>query len=162
MASAFAAQGVGRGDVVAIQLPNWAETAVAYLAFAMLGAVFVPIVHIYGPRETDWILRASGARMLLCPDRWGNLDFLERLERMPAAEKLQVVIVGEEVPPGAVAWDAVARDAAPEFAPLSVAASDPLPFCLFVDSRVSCGSSFLVRRRWPRKALKVREGRQSK
>ena len=126
MASAFAAQGVGRGDVVAIQLPNWAETAVAYLAFAMLGAVFVPIVHIYGPRETDWILRASGARMLLCPDRWGNLDFLERLERMPAAEKLQVVIVGEEVPPGAVAWDAVAQDAAPEFAPLSVAASDPL------------------------------------
>ena len=126
MAAAFAAQGVGRGDVVAVQLPNWAETAVAYLAFSMLGAVFVPIVHIYGPRETDWILRASGARMLLCPDRWGNLDFLDRLERMPAAAELQVVIVGDEVPPGAVSWDAVADAAPGDLDAPPVEASDPL------------------------------------
>jgi len=126
MASAFAARGVGRGDVVAVQLPNWSETAVAYLALATLGAVFVPIVHIYGPRETDWILRASGAKMLLCPDRWGNLDFLDRLSRMPAAEGLEVVIVGEEVPEGAVGWGAVAAQARPDFVPPAIEATDPL------------------------------------
>ena len=126
MASAFATRGIGRGDVVAVQLPNWAETAIAYLALATLGAVFVPIVHIYGPRETDWILSASGARMLLCPDRWGTIDFLDRLARMPTIATLDVVIVGDKIPPGATAWSEVAEQSEPDFEPPTLEATDPL------------------------------------
>ncbi|MEE2662500.1 MAG: AMP-binding protein [Myxococcota bacterium] len=126
MAGAFAARGVRHGDVVAVQLPNWTETAVAYLALATLGAVFVPIVHIYGPRETDWILDASGARMYLCPDRWGNLDFLDRLGKMRTAEKLDVVIVGDQVPAGATAWEELVADAQEGFEPPPLDSRDPL------------------------------------
>jgi acyl-CoA synthetase (AMP-forming)/AMP-acid ligase II len=136
MAGAFAAMGVGRGDVVAVQLPNWAETAVAYLALATLGAVFVPIVHIYGPRETDWILDACGARLYLCPDRWGKLDFLERLARMPTTRKLDVVIVGDQVPADATSWDALAARADPAFEPPPVAATDPL-FVIYTSGTTS-------------------------
>ena len=126
LAGALAEMGIGRGDVVAVQLPNWAETAVAYLALATLGAVFVPIVHIYGPRETDWIIGASGARMYMCPDRWGKLDFLERLDRMPRAKQIEVVIVGDEVPAGAIAWSELAARGNDGFEPPALAASDPL------------------------------------
>jgi acyl-CoA synthetase (AMP-forming)/AMP-acid ligase II len=126
MAGALAELGVRHGDVVAVQLPNWTETAVAYLALATLGAVFVPIVHIYGPRETNWILDASGARMYLCPDRWGKLDFLDRLSQMPAAAELDVVIVGDEVPAGATAWSELAARSHPGFEPPQLDARDPL------------------------------------
>jgi acyl-CoA synthetase (AMP-forming)/AMP-acid ligase II len=126
MAGAFARAGIGPGDVVAVQLPNWAQTALAYTALATLGAIFVPIVHIYGPKETDWILRASGARMLLCPDRWGKLDFLERLRRMPSVADLQVVIVGDDVPSGAMAWRELGEQRDPGFSPEARLADDPL------------------------------------
>ncbi len=113
LARGLVGSGVRPGDVIAIQLPNWEETAVAYLATAIAGAVFVPIVHIYGPRETDWILRASGARMFLCPDRWHTIDYLQRIARMPAltgAADIEVVIVGDKLPDAAaraVAWEAL-------------------------------------------------------
>jgi len=126
LASSFAQRGIGRGDVVALQLPTRPETAVAYLALATLGAVFVPIVHIYGPHETDWILQAAGARMFICPDRWGNIDFAERLERMPATKNLDVVVVGDDVPSGALAWNDLAEGGAADFKAPRVEASDPL------------------------------------
>jgi len=128
MASALAATGLRHGDVVAVQLPNWRETAVAYLALATLGVVFVPIVHTYGPRETDWILQASGARLYMCPDRWGNLDFAGRLHDMPATANLDVIIVGDDAPPQTVAWSELegrAR-AEPAFEPAALDAGDPL------------------------------------
>ncbi len=40
--------GVGPGDLVAFQLPNWVEAAATFWATAFLGAVPVPIVHFYG------------------------------------------------------------------------------------------------------------------
>ncbi len=126
MAGAFARSGIRPGDIVAVQLPNWAQTAVAYTALATLGAVFVPIVHIYGPRETDWILKASGARMLLCPDRWGNIDFLDRVRRMPSVADLQLVIVGDELPSGAMAWSDLAAQRDDSFTPVARKADDAL------------------------------------
>ena len=49
-------RGVGPGDVVALQLPNWMEAAAAFWASAFLGAVMVPIVHFYGRKELGHIL----------------------------------------------------------------------------------------------------------
>src|SRR5215831_9381200 len=43
IAAGLAALGVARGDVVAVQLPNWHETITAYLAIATLGAVVAPV-----------------------------------------------------------------------------------------------------------------------
>jgi len=54
--------GLGPGDVVAFQLPNWVEAAVTFYACAMLGVTLVPIVHFYGPKEVGFILRQSRAR----------------------------------------------------------------------------------------------------
>ena len=55
------ARGVGLGDLVAFQLPNWVEAAATFWATAFLGAVPVPIVHFYGVKEVGFILRQSGA-----------------------------------------------------------------------------------------------------
>jgi len=126
VAHALTRRGVGAGDVVAIQLPNWEEAAIAYAAVAMVGAVFVPIVHIYGPKETGWILQASGARMFICPDRWGKIDYIDRIARMPEAANLELVIVGDVLPEHAVSWDELERSGDTSFTPPRLDASDAL------------------------------------
>jgi acyl-CoA synthetase (AMP-forming)/AMP-acid ligase II len=126
VAAALGARGIGAGDVVAVQLPNWEEAAIAYLAIAMLGAIFVPIVYIYGPRETDWIVQASGARLFISPDRWGNIDFLERAARMPALEKIERVVVGAEVPVGTTDWRELESRGSGSFEPPPIGADAPV------------------------------------
>jgi acyl-CoA synthetase len=72
LASGLQKLGVAPGDVVAFQLPNWVETAATFYATAMLGAVLVPIVHFYGPREVGFILRQSGARVMVVAESFGS------------------------------------------------------------------------------------------
>src|SRR5579884_3824041 len=74
VAGGLAALGVGPGDVVAVQLPNWTETVVALLAAARLGAVPTPILPILRRRELGFVLRASGARVLVVPGRYRDAD----------------------------------------------------------------------------------------
>jgi acyl-CoA synthetase (AMP-forming)/AMP-acid ligase II len=129
VAGAFAAVGVRKGDVVAMQLPNWPVTIEAYLGAVAAGAVIVPIVHTYGPTETGWILEASGASVLVCPDRWTSIDFHERLDTIPWAERGTVVMVGDDVHPGAVSWPdflAGAGEPAESVEPTALAPADPL------------------------------------
>lgn len=125
VAAGMQALGIRPGDVVAVQLPNWEEAAVAYMAIAMLGAVFVPIVHIYGPRETSFIVQASGARLYVSPDRFGKIDFHERVARMPALASVPRVVVGDDVPEGAVDWRSL-EDGRHELDPPALHADAPL------------------------------------
>ena len=62
VAGGLRARGLGPGDMVAFQLPNWVEAAVTFYACALLGVTLVPIVHFYGPKEVGFILRQSRAR----------------------------------------------------------------------------------------------------
>jgi acyl-CoA synthetase (AMP-forming)/AMP-acid ligase II len=106
MAAAWHAIGLRQGDVVAIQMPNWAETAVAYAATALLGAVFIPIVQIYGPQELGFILRQSRARALIVPTRFRRLDYTGGIADFGQLPDLDYLItVGEGTPAGALDWE---------------------------------------------------------
>src|SRR4051812_5671427 len=63
VASALRKQGIAKGDVVAIQLPNIPEFFVAHLAIARLGAVTCTVHVPYRGAEIDAILSHSGARL---------------------------------------------------------------------------------------------------
>jgi acyl-CoA synthetase len=103
LARALKAFGLRPGDALAIQMPTAPETAVLYLAALELGAVLVPIVHIYGPAEVGFILRQSRARFLVVPDRWRGIDFLERVAAIgPVPDLERVVVVGERAPAGGI------------------------------------------------------------
>ena len=75
-------RGIGPGDPVAFQLPNCMEAAVTFYAASLLGAVVVPIVHFYGPKEVGYILRRTGVRAFVTIARFGPTDYLAGLERM--------------------------------------------------------------------------------
>ncbi len=95
LATALGARGIGAGDVVAFQLPNWVEAAVTFWASALIGAVVTPIVHFYGAKEVDYILRRTNVRALVTADRFGHQDYLATLEGLrdaaPALELIAVV-----------------------------------------------------------------------
>src|SRR4051794_39512275 len=46
--------GIGRGDRVAVQLPNWTEFAVLAAAISRIGAIIVPIMPIYRGDEVSY------------------------------------------------------------------------------------------------------------
>src|SRR5205823_9779935 len=98
VAGGLARLGVGPGDVVAFQLPNWVEAALVFYGAGLLGAVVVPIVHFYGPREVRYILERSGARVLVTADTFRGIDYLATLDGfvddMGALER--VYVVGDE------------------------------------------------------------------
>jgi acyl-CoA synthetase (AMP-forming)/AMP-acid ligase II len=82
VATGLRARGIGAGDTVAFQLPNWLEAAVTFYAVTYLGAVIVPIVHFYGTKEVRYILRKTRVKALVTADRFGHQDFLANLETM--------------------------------------------------------------------------------
>lgn len=111
VAAGLAELGVGPGDIVAVWVPNWLEGALAYQAALMLGATVVPIIHIYGPHEVSFILRQSGARVLVLPDRWRNIDYRERFDALVDLPSLEhVVVIGDDGPRGAIPWRRVANN----------------------------------------------------
>lgn len=75
LAAGLSARGVGPGDVVAFQLPNWMEAAAVFWASAFLGAVVVPVVHFYGRKEVGYILDAVRPRVFVTAARFGHLEF---------------------------------------------------------------------------------------
>ncbi|WP_051026920.1 AMP-binding protein [Nocardia higoensis] len=87
-------RGHGPGTVTAVQLPNSVEAAVAYTAVLISGATLVPLVHIYGPRESEFVFGESGTTLLLTTNRWRSIDYTERIPAFRAAG-VRVVLMDE-------------------------------------------------------------------
>jgi acyl-CoA synthetase len=75
LAAGLRKRGVGPGDVVALQLPNWMEAAVLFWASAFLGAVVVPIVHFYGRKELSHILSTARPKAFITAEEFGRMRF---------------------------------------------------------------------------------------
>jgi long-chain acyl-CoA synthetase len=63
---AFAAAGVRPGDRLALLLPNVPDFARAYYGALAAGAVVVPVHGLLTPPEVAYVLRDSGAKLLVC------------------------------------------------------------------------------------------------
>ncbi len=75
LAAGLRSRGVGAGDVVAIQLPNWMEAAAAFWASTFLGAVVVPIVHFYGRKELGHIMSTARPKVFITTAEFGRMTF---------------------------------------------------------------------------------------
>ncbi|WP_068279103.1 AMP-binding protein [Aldersonia kunmingensis] len=75
LAAGLSARGVGAGDVVAFQLPNWMEAAATFWASSFIGATVVPIVHFYGRKELTHILAAAQPKVFITAERFGRLVY---------------------------------------------------------------------------------------
>ncbi|WP_216915847.1 AMP-binding protein [Nocardia noduli] len=92
LAGGLRARGVGSGDVVAFQLPNWIEAAAVFWASALLGAVVVPVVHIYRRKELAYIIGAVDPKVFITAEGFGQLEFHADL----CADVPVVAVVGRD------------------------------------------------------------------
>ncbi|GAA5231921.1 AMP-binding protein [Verticiella sediminum] len=118
VAANLAAWGVGQGDVISVQLPNWAEFVVVHLAATRVGAVTNPLLPIYRESELSYILAFAKAKVALIPGQYRGWDYPAMYQRMRASlpDLERVVVVGGEAAAGM-------RD----YAELSAESSFPLP-----------------------------------
>jgi non-ribosomal peptide synthetase component E (peptide arylation enzyme) len=102
LAAHFVGLGLGADDVVAIQLPNWSEFAVAVNAAMLAGVPFCQFHSDFRSREVEFILSFTEASALIVPSRFRRFDYLAMLADLrPRLPQLRnIMVVGEEVPPG--------------------------------------------------------------
>ncbi|MEY4750838.1 MAG: hypothetical protein RIQ60_3052 [Pseudomonadota bacterium] len=90
--------GVGRNDVVALQMPNWWQFTLTYLACTRIGAVLNPLMHIFRERELGFMLAHGEAKVLIVPKVFRGFDheaMARALQPQLPALKHIVVVDGE-------------------------------------------------------------------
>jgi cyclohexanecarboxylate-CoA ligase len=95
-AQAFRSLGVGRFDVISIQLPNWWEFTATLLACAKLGAVASPLMPMLRERELTFMLEFAESKLLIVPKLFRGFDYEEMARAiLPRLDhRLTVVPVG--------------------------------------------------------------------
>jgi acyl-CoA synthetase len=111
VAGLLLAHGIGPGDTVLWQLPNWWEAlAVAHGVWAA-GAISVPVVPIYREHELAEIMRAVQPACVIGPPEFrghDHVDMLDAAAKVAGIElKLRVVVRGAAT--GWVPWDDAQR-----------------------------------------------------
>ncbi|MBM3489940.1 MAG: acyl--CoA ligase [Alphaproteobacteria bacterium] len=82
IAAKLQAEGLGQGDVVTIQLPNWVEFAACFFAVERIGGIAIQISTDFRAREVEFILRFSDARAFICAERFRNFDYLPMIRQI--------------------------------------------------------------------------------
>ena len=95
IALGLTAHGVGPGDVVAAQLPNYWHFSALYLACVRVGAVINPLMPIFRQRELSFMLSFGEAKAVFVPHLFRGFDYPAMIEELrpelPALEHVFVV-----------------------------------------------------------------------
>ncbi|MBX6377867.1 MAG: AMP-binding protein [Clostridia bacterium] len=99
--------GIGKGDVVAFQLPNWNEFVIIHYAATRIGAISNPLIPIYRAREIRFMLELGEAKFLLIPREFRGFDHARMVaELWPELPALRhVFVMGGEPLPGMKSWE---------------------------------------------------------
>ena len=122
LSNALAAYGIGRGDRVALILPQRPETAIAHLAVHQLGAVSVPLSFLFGPEALEYRLLNSEAKAVFVdPQSLPNL--LPIRER--CNELALVIGVAGATAHDVVPYETLIANRSRHFEPVPTRADDP-------------------------------------
>lgn len=94
LAAGLVAAGIGPGDIVAVQLPNWPEFCLLQTALSRVGAVIQPLHLVFREREVRSLLEFCETDAVVVPHVYGGHDYLDVVTRLqPGLEHLENVIV---------------------------------------------------------------------
>jgi len=122
LSNALASLGVRRGDRVALILPQRPEMAIAYMAIFQMGAIALPLSHLFGPDALEYRMEHSGAKVAIVepttlPNLWAIRSRLSQLEH--------VIGVGGAREAGVLGFEKISEQASAVFACVDTAAHDP-------------------------------------
>jgi acetyl-CoA synthetase len=122
LSNALAALGVKRGDRVALILPQRPEMAIAYMAIFQMGAIALPLSHLFGPDALEYRMEFAGASVAFVePTTIANL--------WPIKDKLSslrhVIGVGGARESGVHVYENLLEKSGSTFSPVDTLADDP-------------------------------------
>jgi len=122
LSNALAALGVKRGDRVALILPQRPEMAVAYMAIFQMGAIALPLSHLFGPDALEYRMEFAGASVAFVESTtianlWAVKDKLTSLKH--------VIGVGGARETGVHSYESLVQKANSEFEKTDTSANDP-------------------------------------
>jgi len=122
LSNALAGLGVKRGDRVALILPQRPEMAIAYMAIFQMGAIALPLSHLFGPDALEYRMEFAGASVVFVePTTIGNLwaakDKLSHLKH--------VIGVGGAKEAGVHAYEDLLSRSSSDFSPVTTSSNDP-------------------------------------
>ena len=122
LSNALRALGVQPGDRIAIVLPQRPETAITHIAAYQMGAIALPLSHLFGPDALEYRLRDAGASSAVV-----DADTLPRLwpllSRLP--ELKHVIGVAGAQESGVESWHTLLAAGSDCFHVVDTASSDP-------------------------------------
>lgn len=142
----LAAQGIGKGDVVAVWLVNRIEWIALLFAAARLGAIVAAVNTRYRSAEVAHLLRLSGAKLLVMEAAFRSIGFAAILSDIapsdvPALERLAVV--GADTIPAQ--WPCIRFDAFETRYPAAPSCGDvDLPVLLYTTSGTTRGPKLVA------------------
>jgi acetyl-CoA synthetase len=122
LSNALAALGVKRGARVAIILPQRPETAIAYLAVFQMGAIALPLSHLFGPDALEYRLQHAEASVAIVEP--GTLASLWAI-RGRLGHLRHVIGVGGAIERGVLQWEDLLAKASTRFQCVDTHADDP-------------------------------------
>jgi acetyl-CoA synthetase len=122
LSNALRALGVDIGDRVAIILPQRPETAISYMAIFQMGAIAVPLSHLFGPDALEYRLRDAGVAVAIVdpetlPNLWAARDRLPQLRHLIGAAGARETRV--------IDWNGLLEKSSRHFDPVDTLANDP-------------------------------------
>ena len=121
LANALARLGVGRGDRVALLLPQCFETAIAHVAIYKLGAIAVPLALLFGVEALEYRLQTAGVSVVITNEA-GSAKLAQISGRLPM---LKVVVSTDGAGPRALGFDKLVADNAGPFEAADTGPDDP-------------------------------------
>jgi len=106
------ALGVGPGDVVALQMPNWAEYLVCYHGVRFVGAVLVQVGADWRRAEMAYGYGIGPAKVAIVPRNFGDFDYPSVLRDLkPELPRLKHILVARgAAPEGTISLDGLLDD----------------------------------------------------
>lgn len=94
--------GLGKGDVISFQLPNWNEFVILHYAVTRIGAISNPLIPIYRHREIGYMVKLAESKMLVIPDQFRGFYYPDMVQRLLPdwPDMKYVFVIGDKVPEG--------------------------------------------------------------
>ncbi len=121
LANALVANGIGRGDRVAILLPQAPEVAAIHIAVYKLGGIALPLATLFGLEAIAYRLQNSGAKALIT-----NAQGLAKIASIRGElPDIGLVLSIDGPAEGALGFRETIERASADFTPLATAADEP-------------------------------------
>ncbi|WP_210483553.1 AMP-binding protein [Microvirga antarctica] len=100
LAANLAGLGIGHGDVLSVQLPNWGEFLLIHLAATRLGAVTNSLLPIYRSKDIAYIIGLAKAKVAIIPNDFRGYDYpgTYRKLRPDLPDLERIFVVGDACP----------------------------------------------------------------